>query len=136
MRSKFTLFKSHSDQFKHLQYAAKLHLSKESHMENVYTVYTKEINGSTFYFVKKYITFPEYRDVPDILESYGMHTDFNRACRIALVNDVVIKQQLLNTLPDNRNRPRVVHMNVAKIISTAVKNTQQAISKLKVAGHH
>src|SRR6266516_7672641 len=98
MRSKFTLFKSHSDQFKHLQYAAKLHLSKESHMENFYTVYTKEINGSTFYFVKKYITFPEYRDVPDILESYGMHTDFNRACSISRVDDQVVMEQLFNDM--------------------------------------
>lgn len=136
MGSKFTFLKNYSDHFKQLQYAAKLHLSKESHMENFYTAYTKQINGTDFYFVKKYITFPEYRDVPDILETYGMHTDFNKACRIAMVTDPAIKHQLLNSLPADRPRSKVIHINMAKIITTAFKNTQQAFLKLKVAGHH
>ena len=55
-------------------------------MENIYTVYTKIINGLTFYFVKKYKTIPEYNDLPPILESYGMHSDFDKACSIAMTN--------------------------------------------------
>ena len=135
MRSKFTFFKHYSAQFRYLQYAAKLHLSKESHMENFYKAYTKQINGTTFYFVKRYITFPEYRDVPDILENFGMHKDFNRACRIAKITDNSVRQQLLNELPDMRTRSKVVHMNMGKIITNAFKNTQQAFLRLKVAGH-
>jgi hypothetical protein len=135
MRSKFTFFKHYSDQFRKLQYAAKLHLSKESHMENFYKAYTKQINGITFYFIKKYITFPEYRDVPNILESYGMHKDFNKACRIAKITDNAVKHQLLNELPENQNRSKVVHINMGKIITNAFKNTQQAFLRLKVAGH-
>lgn len=132
MKSTFTFF-NHPQQSKQLQYATKLHLSKESHMEIFYKAYTKEINGTNYYFIKKYLTFPEYRNVPDILESYGMHKDFNRACRIALITDNNIREQLLNTLPVDRKRPKVIQMNVAKIISTAFKNTQHAIFKVKVA---
>jgi hypothetical protein len=135
MRPKFTFLKHYSNHFKQLQYAAKLHLSKESHMENIYTAYIKQINGTNFYFVKKYITFPEYRDVPDIMETFGMHTNFNRACRIAMVTDPAIKQQLLNTLPADRPKSKVIHMNMAKIITTAFRNTQHAFLKLKVAHH-
>ena len=129
-------FKNYSIRFKQLQHAAKHHLSKESHMENFYTAYTKQINGTTFYFVKKYITFPEYRNVPDILENFGMHQDFNKACRIAMIADPSIKQQLLHTLPQESHRPKVIHMNVARMITAAVKNTQQAFLRLKVAGQH
>ncbi len=111
-------------------------------MEKFYKAYIKEIDGITFYFIKKYTSFPEYKDLPDIMENYGMHKDFNRACDIALVNDSAIRQELLNTLPQNRQkpkiihiRPKIIHMNVGKIINSAVRNTQQALFKLKVAGH-
>ncbi len=111
-------------------------------MEKIYTAYIKEIDGISFYFIKKYTSFPEYKDIPDIMESYGMHKDFNRACGIALVNDNAIRQELLNTLPENQHRPKIIHirpkiihMNVGKIINSAVRNTQQALFKLKVAGH-
>jgi len=63
-------------------------------MEHYYTSYTKKINNITYYFVKKYTRFPELKDAPSILESYGMHTDFNTACRIASIEDNTIKQKL------------------------------------------
>lgn len=63
-------------------------------MEHSYTSYTKVINAKTYYFVKKYATYPELKGVPEILESYGMHTDFDTACRIALIQDYSIKQKL------------------------------------------
>ncbi|MEP6616606.1 MAG: hypothetical protein ABJA57_08515, partial [Ginsengibacter sp.] len=88
-------------------------------MENFYTAYIKQINGTNFYFVKKYITFPEYRDIPDILENYGMHKDFNKACRIALISDPVIRQELLNTLPAERVQSKVIHIHMGKLISAA-----------------
>lgn len=83
-------------------------------MENFYTTYRKTINGVTFYFVKKYQTFPEYKNVSPILENYGMHTDFKKACKIAMISDKAIQQQLLNTLEDNAAQTRVIQLNRRK----------------------
>jgi len=88
-------------------------------MENFYTAYTKVVQNTTFYFVKKYVMFPEYKDVSGVLESYGMHTDFNRACQIALINDEEIRKHLLADLQDNQNRTKVIHMTIAKGMSAA-----------------
>ncbi|MEO6453243.1 MAG: hypothetical protein ABIN97_04185 [Ginsengibacter sp.] len=63
-------------------------------MKSYYTAYTKIINGETFYFVKHFQTFPEYNDVQPFLESYAMHTDFYKACKIAGVSDKTIQLQL------------------------------------------
>lgn len=63
-------------------------------MEHYYTAYTKTINNTPYYFVKKYSRFTELQNAPAILESYGMHIDFNSACNIAAIHDVEIKQQL------------------------------------------
>ena len=86
-------------------------------MENIYTAYTKVIQGVTFYFVKKYKTFPELKEVPDILESYGMHSDFDRACSIAMIDDKLIKEQLLNKLQNDPNKAKVIHLNAPKNIT-------------------
>ena len=64
-------------------------------MENIYTSYTKEVQGETYYFVKKYLSFPEFHNVPDVLVGYGMHTDFDKACSIALVTDVNLQLKLM-----------------------------------------
>jgi hypothetical protein len=89
-------------------------------MENFYTAYTRIVQNTTFYFVKKYVTFPEYKDVPGVLESYGMHTDFNRACHIAQINDKEIRNNLLANLENNPNSAKVIHMNTAQGV-TAVQ---------------
>ncbi len=70
-------------------------------MENSYSAYVRTINGDTFYFVKKYQVFTEYKDLPPLLDSYGMHTDFNKACKIALISDKAAQQQLMNALQIN-----------------------------------
>ncbi|HSQ43558.1 MAG TPA: hypothetical protein VLM16_01095 [Ginsengibacter sp.] len=89
-------------------------------MENFYTAYTKVVQNTTFYFVKKYITFPEYKDVPGILESYGMHTNFDRACEIAAVRDKEIRQNLYADLQNcDENSARIIHMNITKGLSAA-----------------
>lgn len=67
-------------------------------MKTFYTAYAKSIDGTTFYFVKSFQTFPEYKSVPPILLTYGMHTDFDRACSIAQITDREIKSQLLNEI--------------------------------------
>ena len=86
-------------------------------MENFYTAYTRIVQNTTFYFVKKYVTFPEYKDTPGVLESYGMHTDFNRACQIAQINDKEIRNNLLANIENNPNSAKVIHMNITKGVS-------------------
>jgi hypothetical protein len=80
-------------------------------MESIYTAYTKQIQNSTYYFVKKYTIYPELKNVPPILESYGMHTDFNKACNIASVNDPKIRQQLLEEIEANVQHAKVIELN-------------------------
>lgn len=63
-------------------------------MEYYYTAYTKTINNTPYYFVKKFSRFTELKNTPSILESYGMHTDFNKACNIAAIDNHTIMQQL------------------------------------------
>ena len=67
-------------------------------MKNFYTAYTKNVDGTLFYFVKSFQTFPEYENVPPILEKYGMHANFDQACKIAMIYDKEIQQQLVNEL--------------------------------------
>ncbi|MEO8111765.1 MAG: hypothetical protein ABI594_17090 [Ginsengibacter sp.] len=70
-------------------------------MENFYSAYVRTVNGKEFFFVKKYQVFSEYKEIPPILESYAMHTNFNKACRIATIFDLEIKQQLIAELQAN-----------------------------------
>ncbi len=63
-------------------------------MEYSYAAYTKTVNNKLYFFVKKYICYSEIQNAPDILESYGMHTNFEKACSIAGVKDANLMQQL------------------------------------------
>jgi len=63
-------------------------------MENIYNAYSKVIHGQTYFFVKKYLSFPEFNNVPDVLVGYGMHVDFDKACKIAMINNQEIKDRL------------------------------------------
>lgn len=83
-------------------------------MENFYTAYTKTINGVTFYFVKQYETFPEYKNVPPSLKNYGMHTNFHKACKIAMIKDRTIQKQLLDTVKNTTNSAKLIRMNDSK----------------------
>ena len=78
-------------------------------MEHIYTSYCKTIENTTFYFVKKFLIIPELNDVPPILESYGMHTNFDKACEIATVNEKIIKERLLQEIKGNAGA-KVVEM--------------------------
>lgn len=86
-------------------------------MKNFYNAYTRVVQNTTFYFVKKYVTFPEYKDVPNILETYGMHKDFNRACQIAKINDDEIKKQLLNNLQSNAITAKIIQMKTEDVLT-------------------
>ena len=82
-------------------------------MENFYTAYTKVIENKTYYFVKKFLIFPEFKDVAPVLESYGMHTDFNKACSIASIHDPKIKEQLLSEAEGTVQQAKVIDLNSA-----------------------
>ncbi|MEP6925977.1 MAG: hypothetical protein ABI834_00005 [Ginsengibacter sp.] len=83
-------------------------------MENFYSAYSKTVNGDTFYFVKKYRVFPEYNNVPPILDKYAMHSDFEKACKIAMIYDKAIQQQLADKLPYNIALTSVKEIQPAK----------------------
>ena len=72
--------------------------------------------------------FPEYKDVQPILENYGMHTDFDKACQIAMVDDKTIKEQLLNDLEQSQITAKLIQMNGDKII-TSINNGMQLNDK-------
>ena len=88
-------------------------------METFYKAYTKTTQNKPYYFVKKYLSFPEYKDVEDILEGYGMHTDFNKACSIAGINNPKIRKQLLDGIQaEVVQQAKVIDLNPADIILT------------------
>jgi hypothetical protein len=103
-------------------------------MENIYNAYTKEINGKTFYFVKKFSIFPEYPNSPKVLDSMGMHTDFCKACKLAKIDDEMIVNNLMGELHIIPESARVIHLHRVKAMThSLIKNTQHAILKLRLA---
>jgi hypothetical protein len=80
-------------------------------MENVYTSYTKTVQNTTFYFVKKFVVFPEFKEIEPFLESYGMHTDFDKACEIASITEESIKQMLLDEIKERGSKTKVIDLN-------------------------
>ena len=86
-------------------------------MENFYIAYTRVVQTTTFYFVKKYVTFPEYKDVPNVLENYGMHTDFNRACKIAGIYDDELAKKLLSNLQNNIAGAKIIPMSTGNVFT-------------------
>lgn len=82
-------------------------------MKTLYMAYSKSINGTTFYFVKTFQTFPEFKNVPPILESYGMHTRFDKACEIAQIYNRESQLNLLQTI-NNGEAARVIPIQTAK----------------------
>lgn len=91
-------------------------------MENFYTAYTKIIDNKTHYFIKKFTTFPELTNVAPVLESYGMHTDFNKACGIAGVNDPNIREQLRREAEATIQQAKVIDLNSAGFSSKSASS--------------
>jgi hypothetical protein len=88
-------------------------------MENFYIAYTKVVQNETLYFVKKFNMFPEFKDIPSVLESFGMHADFDRACEIAGIKDKEIRKQLFADIRDNESNAKIIHMGQQKEIRIA-----------------
>ena len=80
-------------------------------MEHVYTVQTKLIQDKTYYFVKKFMSLPEFKGLADVVVGYGMHTNFEKACSIAGVNESICRKQLVLDLEQQNKpkKPRVIH---------------------------
>ena len=74
-------------------------------MEHVYTVHTKMIESKTHYFVKKLLAFTEFKGLTDVVVGYGMHTNFEKACSIAGINDTATRTRLLSDL-EKQNKPQ------------------------------
>lgn len=86
-------------------------------MKTIYNAYAKSINGTTFYFVKTFRTFPEYKNVSPILEAYGMHFRFDKACEIAQLYDRETQLNLLYKI-DNAEGARVIPIQTANTRTT------------------
>lgn len=103
-------------------------------MEYIFNAYLKEVDGKTFYFVKKISTFPEFENCPPVLESMGMHVDFFKACYIAKVYDQDIINRLMDDVHLIPDSAKIIHLKKVKALSNSlIKNTHQAILKLKLA---
>ena len=93
------------------------------YMETQYTAYARTVNGVIFYFVKSFQTFPELKNVAPLLQGYGMHRDFKKACRIANVFEKEIQQELLAKMQNDSSSARVLPLYpaVAEIYSMTRK---------------
>jgi hypothetical protein len=81
-------------------------------MNYSYETYFKMIENRKYYFVKKYLQFKEYGDsLCDVLEGYGMHTDFSKACIIAGIKDNSLQQQLFARMEAQISEIKVIEMN-------------------------
>ncbi len=90
-------------------------------METFYTAYTKMLDFKIYYFVKKFTAFPELKDVPPVMESYGMHTNFEKACSIAGITDAAVRVSLLQQADEGRQTAKVFELgNTVMAASAAV----------------
>jgi hypothetical protein len=89
-------------------------------METFYTAYTKLLDYKTYYFVKKFSAFPEFKDVSPVLDAYGMHTNFDKACSIAGLTDPAIKEQLLLQVQENSQRAKIVELGTLSFVSQSI----------------
>ncbi len=88
-------------------------------MEIFYTAYTKLLGYETYYFVKKFTAFPEFKNVSPILDAYGMNSSFDKACSIAGIKDTKIKEQLLQQI-DGTPKAKVVEWNSVSFANKSV----------------
>lgn len=79
-------------------------------MENFYNAYTKIVDEKTYYFVKRYLAFPEFEHVSPVMEGYGMHADFVKACQIAGVKDPAIQHHIFQQLNANIPLAKVIDL--------------------------
>ena len=104
-------------------------------MENIYEAYTRTVDNHIYYFVKKKTRFPELTGAPVILDQFGMHVDFLKACSIAHIVDENIISELMQSVHIIPESARVVPMSKEKSFNKAViRNTHSVLSRLRLAG--
>jgi hypothetical protein len=92
-------------------------------MEYLYTIHTKLIADKLHFFVKKMMAFPEFEGLDNVLIGYGMHTNFEKACKISGIYDITIRKQLLFEL-EQRNPTKVASPQPG-ILITMPKKTRE-----------
>ena len=80
-------------------------------METFYTAYTKQVQQNKLFFVKRFFGFPELKNIEPVLAAFGMHTNFDIACKIAGVENEKIKLQLLEEIEANSQHAKVIDIN-------------------------
>jgi hypothetical protein len=100
-------------------------------MEHLYTVHTKLIEDKTYYFVKKIMALPEFKGLADVVVGYGMHTDFEKACSIAGIDDSAASKQLLLDL-EKSNQPAVPVQKLQQDKPVQTDKPQKTIKKQPV----
>lgn len=100
-------------------------------MEHLYTVHTKQVEGKTYYFVKKIMTFPELGESANLVTGYGMHTDFEKACNIAGIEDMNARKNLLAGL-EQQTKPKEVVPMVKRPSVTITDSVNKWLSEIGV----
>lgn len=85
-------------------------------MQYFYEAYQKDVQGTKYFFVKRMLSFPEYPELSPLQEGFGMHTDFDKACRLAGIDDAATVMQIFASLSEQ--------IPVAKIIDISALNDQ------------
>jgi hypothetical protein len=100
------------------------HTIKTAQMEYLYTIHTKLIAGKIHFFVKKMMAFPEFEGLDNVLVGYGMHTDFEKACKISGIYDTTIRKQLLFDL-EQRSPTKVAAPQPGILITMPKKHREK-----------
>ena len=80
-------------------------------MEIIYDSYSKIIEGKKHFFIKKYLRFSDLINVSDVLDGYGMHSDFKKACSIAGIRDAAIQQQIFELMESSTAVAKIIELN-------------------------
>ena len=98
-------------------------------MEHLYTIHTKLIADKIHFFVKKLMTFPEFKELADVVVGYGMHTNFEKACKISGIYDITIRKQLLFEL-EQRNPTKVAPPQPGILITMPKKSREKHTAQI------
>jgi hypothetical protein len=86
-------------------------IKKRDDMETYFTAYTKLLDFKIYYFIKRFSAFPEFKNVSPVMEAYGMHTDFDKACSFAGVTDEATKASLLKEANCSKPTAKIVALD-------------------------
>lgn len=102
-------------------------------MEKIYKAYQRKVNNEVLYFVKEYYSFPDLSDSAVILENYGMHANFFKACKIAQIRDKQVIRSLHQQFEPEKHEGKIVSIETENAGNSFLNNTRRAFFKLKLA---